>query len=107
MRVWNARRAMQILRELNFLLHKKERPGVFTRPNLHKTPTRLRLLGHNRERILCETMTNCQHFRTHADEKSIGSAATALTYRGRTQSSSTMPRTRDIIECMPQRRDAL
>jgi hypothetical protein len=33
---------MQILRELNFLLHKKERPGVFTRPNLHKTPTWLR-----------------------------------------------------------------
>jgi hypothetical protein len=52
-----------------FVTRKKERPGNFTRPNLHKTPTRLRLLGHNRERILCETMTNCQHFRTYADEK--------------------------------------
>jgi hypothetical protein len=30
---------------LNFLLHKKERPGDFTRPNLHKTPTRLRPFG--------------------------------------------------------------
>jgi hypothetical protein len=31
--------------DLNFLLHKKERPGDFTRPNLHKTPTRLRPFG--------------------------------------------------------------
>jgi hypothetical protein len=37
-----ARPELLIRRELKYLLHQKERPGVFTRPNLHKTPTRLR-----------------------------------------------------------------
>jgi len=48
---------------LRKLIRKKERPGEFTRPNLHKTPTRLRLLGHNRGRILGEILANYQHFR--------------------------------------------
>jgi hypothetical protein len=30
---------------LYFLLHQKERPGEITRPNLHKTPTRLMPFG--------------------------------------------------------------
>jgi hypothetical protein len=48
---------------LKFLLHKKERPGDFTRPNLHKTPTRLRpFWASNRSRILDELNQECQHF---------------------------------------------
>jgi hypothetical protein len=49
--------------------HKKERPGDLTRPNLHKTPTRLRLLSHNRGGILCAILANYQHFRLDSDEK--------------------------------------
>jgi hypothetical protein len=51
------------------MIRKKERPGDFTRPNLHKTPTRLRLLGHNRGGILCENLANYQQFRSDGDEK--------------------------------------
>lgn len=46
----------------NLVPRKKERPGDFTRPNIHKTPTRLRLSGHNRGGILGEILQNCQHF---------------------------------------------
>jgi hypothetical protein len=51
------------------MIRKKERPGNFTRPNLHKTPTQLRLLGHNRGGILCEMLVNYQQFRLDGDEK--------------------------------------